>query len=590
VDIAHFRGIEHLSWRISKGTHFLALIGPGDSAKSTILSAIDMALSDRWNLAIADTDFYQCDIEEPISIRVALSDLPAAIRQHDTLGMSLAGIDDAGELYEDPDDDHDSCVVVSLTVDKNLEPAWTAYRPNKPEPTVTVTAAARRLIGAYKIDERVDNHLRWSRTSALGRLTEAKHGANELLLNASREARGAVSAAIPAELSELVETVEQRLHTLGSGEFKDLKPGLDQSLSTSTGNLALYEGVVPLTNYGLGSRRLAGVAAQQLANAGKGIILVDEIEYGLEPHRLVNLLTCMKDRTTSSLALVTTHSPTALRNVDVDDLAIVRRDSLGKVTVQSFAPDHTELQKVLRASPEAFLARRVVLVEGATEYGFVLELLDGWNRELAATGEPSSAALGVEVVQGSGNATIERARVLADLGYDVVLFIDSDVEKDRLAADALATQGVVVVRWKDPFYLERAVADVLNAAELTALIEKAIELSDDPSSSGNNYLVHLKKCDLPEELTTLAVDTWIQLGLDLDAARNHVARAAHKFDWFKQVHKGRELAMLVLAAEGYATTDTASKVQSLREAMFAPAPDRSLDVAVPDDLPGKGEE
>jgi putative ATP-dependent endonuclease of OLD family len=105
------------------------------------------------------------------------------------------------------------------------------------------------------------------------------------------KARKAVSGAIPPELTELVETVQQRLHTLGSGEFKDLKPGLDQSLSTSTGNLALYEGAVPLSNYGLGSRRLAGVAAQQLANADKGIILIDEVEYGLEPHRLVNLLT-----------------------------------------------------------------------------------------------------------------------------------------------------------------------------------------------------------------------------------------------------------------------------------------------------------
>ncbi|CCC44378.1 hypothetical protein [Mycobacterium canetti] len=114
VDIAHFRGIEQMSWRIPKGTHFLALIGPGDSAKSTILSAIDMALSGRWNLAITDSDFYLGDVEKPISIRVALSDLPTSIRHHDMLGMSLAGIDDAGELYEDPDDDHDCCAVIAL--------------------------------------------------------------------------------------------------------------------------------------------------------------------------------------------------------------------------------------------------------------------------------------------------------------------------------------------------------------------------------------------------------------------------------------------------------------------------------------------
>lgn len=591
VDIAHFRGIEHLSWRIPKATNFLALIGPGDSAKSTILSAIDMALSDRWNLAIADTDFYHSDIEHPISIQVALSDLPAEIRRHDVLGMSLAGIDDAGELYEDPENDHDACVVVALTVDKSLEPAWTAYRPNKPDPAVTVTATARRLLGAYKVDERIDSHLRWSRTSALGRLTESKHGATGLLLNASRDARKAIAENIPAELSELIETIQQRLHDLGSGEFKNLKPGLDLSLSTSTGNLALYEGAVPLTNYGLGSRRLAGVAAQQLANIGKGIILIDEIEYGLEPHRLVNLLTCIKDRETSSLALVTTHSPTALRHVNVDDLGIVRRDSLGNVTVQSFPEGNTALQKLLRSSPEAFLARRVVLVEGDTEYGFLLELLDRWNVEMAATGKPSSAAIGVVAVPGRGGpTTILWTRLLAKVGYDVVLFIDSDVEADCDAADALTSPRVAVVRWKDTFHTERAVTETLSSSELTALITKAIELSDDPSSSRNNFLDQLKTLGLSGETTTLVVDEWIELGLDLDTARGLIASAAHDRSWFKQVHKGRELAALVLAAADYQDSDTASKIQSLRAAIFASVTHPASDDAQPDALTGTDEE
>lgn len=579
MDIAHFRGIEHMFWRIPKGTHFLALIGPGDSAKSTILSAIDMALSDRWNLAITDTDFHQSDVERPISIRVALSDLPASIRQHDMLGMSLAGIDDAGELHEDPDDGHDACVVIALSVDKNLEPNWTAYRPNKPEPMVNVTAAARRLIGAYKVDERIDTHLRWSRTSALGRLTEAKHGADELLVNASREARKAVSDAIPQELSELVKTVQQRVHTLGSGEFKDLKPGLDQSLSTSTGNLALYEGAVPLSNYGLGSRRLTGVAAQQLANADKGIILIDEIEYGLEPHRLANLLTCIKDRAASALAIATTHSPTALRHLDVDDLGIVRLDNDGTATVRSFAPDQTDLLKLLRSSPEAFLARRVVLAEGKTEYGFILELFDRWNDDLAEDGKPSSAAIGAVAVEGSGGATIKWAQVLADVGYDVVLFIDSDVTEDCAAADALEDHGVAVVRWKDGFNIERAVADVLTASELTALIEMAVELSDDPSSSRNNFLDHLKAHGLPEAVATLAVDDWIEQGHSLDAAREAVAGAAHKRSWFKRVDKGRALTALLLEAENYPDSDTASKVQELRDAVFAAA--RETDTGAP---------
>lgn len=143
---------------------------------------------------------------------------------------------------------------------------------------------------------------------------------------------------------------------------------------------------------------------------------------------------------------------------------------------------------------------------------------------------------------------------------------------------------------EDPFYLERAVTDVLNAAELTALIEMAIELSDDPSSSGNNYLVQLKKYGLPNQVTTLAVNDWIELGLDLDVARDRIALAAHKSGWFKRVHKGRQLAAFVLKAESYPSSDTASKVQFLRDAIFASVSHTASDVVEPDDSASRGEE
>lgn len=504
----------------------------------------------------------------PITIRVGLSDLPAAIRRHDTLGMALAGIDQTGDLHEDPDDGLTPCLVIDLTIDRTLEPVWTVYRPNKDAPPVTVTATARQLIGAFKVDERINTHLRWSRTSALGRLTDVAHRADELLLNANREARKAVSEAIPAELSELVGTVQQRLHALGSGEFKDLQPGLDLSLSTASGNLALYEGAVPLSNYGLGTRRLAGVAAQQLANEGRGIILVDEVEYGLEPHRLVSLLANIKK--SASLALVTTHSPTALRHLNVDDLGIVRMDSAGTVTVSSFPPEHTELQRLIRSSPEAFLARRVVLTEGKTEFGFLLELLHQWDEQATTAGQPSSAAIGVVAVEGSGGATIDWARVLTEVGYDVVVFIDSDVPKDRVAADELRARGVAVIRWKDDYHIEGAVTDTLTASELTTLTARAVELADDPSASPNNYLTQLRTRGLPATITTLDVETWIADGISLDAARQTIAAAAHKFGWYKRVDKGRAMATLLQGAQRYPDSETASKIGALRAAIFAP--------------------
>lgn len=84
--------------------------------------------------------------------------------------------------------------------------------------------------------------------------------------------------------------IKTEMEKLGSASFQDLKPGLDVSLNSAQGNLALFDGIVPLMNFGLGTRRLAATAVQQLAHQGSAVLLVDEVEYGLEPHRLVHLL------------------------------------------------------------------------------------------------------------------------------------------------------------------------------------------------------------------------------------------------------------------------------------------------------------
>ena len=52
VSVKGFRGIRCLDWTV-KGT-IIGLVGPGDSTKTTILDAIEYALSPRWSLPITD--------------------------------------------------------------------------------------------------------------------------------------------------------------------------------------------------------------------------------------------------------------------------------------------------------------------------------------------------------------------------------------------------------------------------------------------------------------------------------------------------------------------------------------------------------
>jgi hypothetical protein len=367
----------------------------------------------------------------------------------------------------------------------------------------------------------------------------------------------------------LTAAVQEKLHAMGSGEFTDLKAGLDQSLSSSTGTLALYEGPIPLTNYGLGSRRLAAIATQHLAHEGKAVLLIDEVEQGLEPHRLIGLLRELRRPGAYSHVVATTHSPTVLRQLDASDLAIVRRSNNGDVAIASVSADDEDMQKLFRTSPEAFLARRVVVCEGKTEFGIALELMQEWDAARAAAGSPSSAALGVVAVEaGGGTAAIKCSSLLFDAGYDVVLFMDSDVPDDNIQADALLERGISVVRWQDGFNSERAACEVLDADGLTKLIRAAVTLADHPDSAEATYLDNLRKHNGGRKVPGLDVSEWQEAGISIAEARQVVAETASKFKWFKRVDKGRELARQILRGVSLYGSDVGTKLDMLNGAIY----------------------
>ncbi|MBB1441332.1 AAA family ATPase, partial [Shewanella sp. SG41-4] len=73
IEIQHFRAIKYLSWNPTPGLN--CLVGPGDSGKSTILEAIDLALGARRSYSFNDADFYQLDTTSPLIITVTIGKL-----------------------------------------------------------------------------------------------------------------------------------------------------------------------------------------------------------------------------------------------------------------------------------------------------------------------------------------------------------------------------------------------------------------------------------------------------------------------------------------------------------------------------------
>lgn len=543
VEIQNFRGIKSLDFRIPTGKKFICLIGPGDSTKSTIVEAIHLALGERWSLSLCDTDFFGGYVAEPIIIRVALADLPTEIRGHATLGLQLSGIDAEGEWRHDPTDDVEPCLIVELKVDEEMEPVWSLHRPDGAGDPQVIGTGVRRKFSVFKIDERIDNHLRWTRMSALTRLTDSSHGTAGTLAAALIAARSAVRGAITPELQTLTDSIATRLSELGSGDFQELKPGLDTSLSTAGGNLALFEGSIPLTNYGLGTRRLAGIATQEMASENKSVILIDEVEYGLEPHRLVHLLKHLRSASQHAQVVVTTHSPVAIEQLDSADLAIVRCRE-GKATSQFVPPDLKFAQATLRGGPSAFLARRIVVTEGKTEFGLLLGMLENWDESAVASNGTTSAANGVAITDGDGSNAPSRAKVLAELCYEVALVMDNDVrEIDKKVTDAVA-KGAQLFRCQLNNAIEDDLVADLQSGELTGLLQVAVENRVDESTVKSDLL---NAAELEPRITSLDVANWIAIdGLTIDQSRALIARSAKKSKWFKSVGAGRALSVFVI--------------------------------------------
>ncbi len=535
LEIYNFRGIKSLDWRLPSDARLLTLVGPGDSGKSTILEGIHYLLGDRWNIAFSDVDFFAADVEHEIKIRALLVDIPTPLRKENAFGLWLSGLDAGDELHQDPEDQYIPALIVSLTVDSSLEPRWAVERVDGQ--LQSLSAAQRRSFSTFKVDDRTDTQLRWSRTSALGRLSAEGGGERDALAAASRAARDVLADHQNSSLADLAARVQERTNRIGAGRFTAIKPGLDTSRSSMGAALSLYEDVIPLTSFGLGSRRLASLAVQQMAAGTRSVAVVDEVESGLEPHRAVRLLEYLLTDSDYSQVIVTTHSPIIVEQARIENIATVQ-NSQGMVTVTSLGGASERLQKLRRVRPSSFLARRVVIAEGATEYGLLIACVDFWDASRSATGLSTAAGEGAAIQDGQGGSEVPlRAQVMAQLGYETAGFMDNDVRDSDYAVAQAQAAGVAIIRWEEGHQTESQVCAQLDVNGLNSLLDLAVELRN----SEETVIQDLNSIDPFKPIPSLDVSAWLTPTLTIAEARVRVAKAAGERKWFKNVEGGKAL-------------------------------------------------
>ena len=548
-----------MEWALPDKSLF-CLIGRGDCTKSTILEALHRILYAQWNLAFDDADFYQCKPENKIRIIAVLGGIPDEFRDLEAYGHCMCGWDVSGLVRRDePGEGLEDALRVQLTVGDDLEPIWRAIR-NDDDEGVPFKANDRAKVGVGLIGALSDRHLTWSRGSILNQMTEAE-SISSSLAEAGRAAKAAFEARRGESLTKfdaVAQTAEKTAKALGVNVASAYKAHLDSdAVNVRLGGLALHDGEMPLRQLGLGSKRMLTTGLQKDNLRTPHITLFDEVEIGLEPHRIARLVHHLKEDTTGQYFL-TTHSPVVLRELTVADLYIVHSRSGTTEIIAANKPAIADsVQGKIRLGAEAFLAPKITVCEGATEAGFLRGLDSYW----VSKSKNSFAYQGVALFDANGASKVkEIAEDLKELSYEISVLADSD-EPDQFSevdANGLRLKGVAVVVWDGAMSIEDRVFADLPWAGVMAAFEAACTIH----GSRNQILDQIQSQYGPGFDRNYT--TWT------DAPRLRVAlgKAAKASEWFKRQSWAQDWVAAICPFLDDATirnTDLNRKLNAMRD-------------------------
>lgn len=560
LSVKNFRGITELVWPIP-ATGLICLIGKGDSTKSSVLDAIRFLLHPAWNPNIDPFDFQNGDTSKHIEITGVLGELPTDFLSDAKYGHCLQGWDLQTEsLHDEPGDGLEEVISAKFSVDNELQPQWRVVT-DRVEGGVNFQAGDRAKASANFIGVYTDRQLSWGRNTVLSKVTELENIADSLT-SATRAARDALDQKRDTDLiafdtaSQSVEDIARSYGVPVSAKGA-YKAQLDTSaVSVQMGGLALHDGEIPLRTLGLGSRRLLVMGIEQQGLSSPHITLVDEIEFGLEPHRIARLLKNLAEDGHGQY-FITTHSPVVLRELTVKQLFVVQ-NSPDKVSISStHIPALANLiQGKIRSGAESFLGRNVVVCEGATEVGFCRGLDALW---ISKEHDPF-AFTGTTLFDANGGSNVREAAVaLHTLGYRVAVIVDSDADSNFSIADKnqLEELGVHVTYWEGGFAIEQYLFSHLpwRLVIFSVLLAKRLH--------GNSVLDQLRNQNPNIKKKLREWEDTPQMRKDIGKAS--LGSGSGKNAWFKRQSSAEQWVSTIAAELGNEASVLGNKVQSLNQ-------------------------
>ncbi len=536
LSIKNFRGIREFNQVFN--SDFVCLIGRGDSGKSTLLEAISCVLSPSWNLPFFDNDFYNCNTSNKIEIEATIKDLPVELITEDKFGGYIRGINPSTQAVEDELlDDHEKALTIKLTIDKELEPEWAVICDRHTEQKL-ISATDRGKLNMFLTSDLVDRHFSWAKGNPLYSLFKEVEGSKSLeeniILEALRDAKPKIDGAF-TKLDPTTSVVKRVAAELGL-DISTASTTIDhRDFAMKDSKVSLHEGKIPLRLKGKGSKRLASIAIQSAIASIGGIILIDEIEQGLEPDRVQNLVNVLKVRNQGQV-FITTHSRDVLVELDASNLFLFRKGEKSVRQLESI------FQGTIRSNPEAFFANKVVICEGETEVGICRAM----NTYRIAQGQKNASYLGVRFAKGGGSTFAEYCAAFRNLGYPTAVFCDSDDVKANgmnSKKPELIPKGVTFFDWDTGDCLEMAIFKYIPSDKIPRLYNLAIE-----AYARNNGVTSA-------EAATAIEQSLYSKGLTLpsvfddttctDELRRILGEVSSKKGWYKSISEGIRLGEIL---------------------------------------------
>lgn len=523
LKIVNFRGIQELEWCPSPSMNFI--LGGGDTGKTTVLEAIDLLFSPSTSFTVSETDYWMRDTAKCLTIDgvVRLGDEVDINAQQNMIypwhwDGKTAVIPDNNE----EDGDNHEVYRVRFTANDQQETLWEIVQPDGS--TVRFPVGLRRQIGLVSLpsDDRNDKDLRLIYGSAMDRLIgdaslRPRIGKQVAAINLQNELSDDAKEALKAL------DIKFRQKALPDGVSIGLTSSKGVSIGALVGLLAQRDAdtKLPILSWGAGTRRLASLEIGAANTATPSFVTVDEIERGLEPYRLRQLLAGLSVQ--DGQKFVTTHSPIAIASAT--DAQLWYMDSSGRLG--ALPSDLVRIQQ--KNDPETFLARVAVIAEGVTEVGLLNHFL-----ELALGCAPQD--YGIRVCNGQGNDhTGNLLKAIDEAGLKFAGLADNEGVKAGSWAALKEKMGDLLLQWEEGC-TEQAVISAIPDHEIPNLIGAK------GAGNAGTRMQHLKIRSGAEERTLESINAALvgtdkslkQLVIEAASGNTDDAPADEKKEWKKQ--------------------------------------------------------